>query len=289
MMTYTRTLSCWRSTRPAATASPPGSRASAVAWSGRCCPGWDTFSPELKANVGQLLHTGNNICSTSVKANASLAWASAGEAKAVISTWSSSLRWLCFGSVEFLSSSSCCLFLIEPRPSTAIFVIVSSCSCFNELPRGPSSFPTKLNWNWGEGKSKDDRRLPWGAPSLGWTPWPTAWQAARCRRRGDAALGLVDGLPPALGASLKKTNSFHLLPLHTELHFHSAPLQYLDGYGPCSISLDTSSFCWLASTYNDNNNFIPSVGLYLQGLLVTNQVPQVLHSSPVTHPEKQSV
>ena len=34
---------------------------------------------------------------------------------------------------------------MEPLPSTAILVIVSSCSRFIELPFGPSSFPTKLN------------------------------------------------------------------------------------------------------------------------------------------------
>jgi len=40
-----------------------------------------------------------------------------------------------------------CLSLMEPLPRIAIFVIVSSCSLFRELPLGPSSFPTKLNWN----------------------------------------------------------------------------------------------------------------------------------------------
>ena len=148
------------------------------------------------------------LYATSVKANANRAWASAGEAKAVISTWSSSLRWLCFGSVEFLSSSSCCLFLIEPRPSTAIFVIVSSCSCFSELPRGPSSLPTKLNWNSGfQGLKTNVTRsyqLPWGAPSLGWRPWLRAWQAARCKHQGVAALDLVDVLLPARVSSLKQ-------------------------------------------------------------------------------------
>lgn len=34
---------------------------------------------------------------------------------------------------------------IEPRPKMAIFVIVSSCKRFKELPFGPSNFPTKLN------------------------------------------------------------------------------------------------------------------------------------------------
>jgi len=40
-----------------------------------------------------------------------------------------------------------CLSLMEPLPRIAIFVIVSSCSLFRELPLGPSSFPTKLNCN----------------------------------------------------------------------------------------------------------------------------------------------
>jgi hypothetical protein len=40
-----------------------------------------------------------------------------------------------------------CLSLIEPLPRIAIFVNVSSCSLFRELPLGPNSFPTKLNWN----------------------------------------------------------------------------------------------------------------------------------------------
>jgi len=35
---------------------------------------------------------------------------------------------------------------IDPRPSIAIFVIVSSCNLFKELPFGPNNFPTKLNW-----------------------------------------------------------------------------------------------------------------------------------------------
>ena len=38
-----------------------------------------------------------------------------------------------------------CLSLMEPLPSTAILVMVSSCSRFIEFPFGPSSFPTKLN------------------------------------------------------------------------------------------------------------------------------------------------
>jgi hypothetical protein len=38
-----------------------------------------------------------------------------------------------------------CLSRMEPRPSIAIFVIVSSCRRFNEFPFGPSNFPTKLN------------------------------------------------------------------------------------------------------------------------------------------------
>jgi hypothetical protein len=40
-----------------------------------------------------------------------------------------------------------CLSLMEPLPRIAIFVIVSSCSLFRELPLGPNSFPTKLNCN----------------------------------------------------------------------------------------------------------------------------------------------
>lgn len=38
-----------------------------------------------------------------------------------------------------------CLSRMEPRPKMAIFVSVSSCSRFRELPLGPSSLPTKLN------------------------------------------------------------------------------------------------------------------------------------------------
>ena len=38
------------------------------------------------------------------------------------------------------------LSLIDPRPRMAIFVSVSSWSLFNELPLGPSSLPTKLNY-----------------------------------------------------------------------------------------------------------------------------------------------
>ena len=38
-----------------------------------------------------------------------------------------------------------CLSFMEPRPSTAILVIVSSCRRFIELPFGPNNFPTKLN------------------------------------------------------------------------------------------------------------------------------------------------
>ena len=39
---------------------------------------------------------------------------------------------------------------------------------------GAEQLPNKVELELREGKSKDDRRLPWGAPSLGWTPWPTA-------------------------------------------------------------------------------------------------------------------
>ena len=34
---------------------------------------------------------------------------------------------------------------IEPRPSTAILHIVSSCNRFIEFPLGPNNLPTKLN------------------------------------------------------------------------------------------------------------------------------------------------
>ena len=44
-----------------------------------------------------------------------------------------------------MSVRTCCLFRMDPRPKTAILVMVSSCSRFIELPFGPSSFPTKLN------------------------------------------------------------------------------------------------------------------------------------------------
>lgn len=38
------------------------------------------------------------------------------------------------------------LSLMDPFPRMDIFVKVSSCKRFRELPRGPKSFPTKLNW-----------------------------------------------------------------------------------------------------------------------------------------------
>lgn len=44
------------------------------------------------------------------------------------------------------------LSLIEPLPRMDIFAPVSSCNLFMELPRGPSSFPTKLNCNGEEKK-----------------------------------------------------------------------------------------------------------------------------------------
>lgn len=39
------------------------------------------------------------------------------------------------------------LSLMDPFPRIDIFVRVSSCSLFNEFPRGPRSLPTKLNCN----------------------------------------------------------------------------------------------------------------------------------------------
>ena len=42
-----------------------------------------------------------------------------------------------------------CLSLMDPRPSTAILVMVSSWRRFIEFPLGPRSFPTKLNWRKG--------------------------------------------------------------------------------------------------------------------------------------------
>lgn len=36
---------------------------------------------------------------------------------------------------------------MDPLPRIDIFVRVSSCSLFNEFPRGPRSLPTKLNCN----------------------------------------------------------------------------------------------------------------------------------------------
>lgn len=56
------------------------------------------------------------------------------------------------------AKAGCCyptlsLSLIEPFPRMDIFAPVSSCNLFMELPRGPSSFPTKLNCN-GEKKKQ---------------------------------------------------------------------------------------------------------------------------------------
>ena len=112
--------------------------------------------------------TGTRKRRISVRARAIRAWASAGAAYAVISTWRSSLRCLYRGSSEWRYSSSyfeqkkkvtkiklklklkldftLCLSRIEPRPRMAILVNVSSCRRLSELPLGPSNLPTKLNW-----------------------------------------------------------------------------------------------------------------------------------------------
>jgi hypothetical protein len=49
--------------------------------------------------------------------------------------------------IQYTHIRTFCLSFMEPRPSTAILVIVSSWSRFMELPFGPNSFPTKLNCN----------------------------------------------------------------------------------------------------------------------------------------------
>lgn len=46
------------------------------------------------------------------------------------------------------------LSLMEPLPRMDIFTPVSSCNLFMEFPRGPSSFPTKLNCNTEEKKKQ---------------------------------------------------------------------------------------------------------------------------------------
>lgn len=56
---------------------------------------------------------------------------------------------------------------MDPLPRMDIFAPVSSCNRFMEFPRGPSSFPTKLNcntgggvgWGWGWGGGKAIRLL----------------------------------------------------------------------------------------------------------------------------------
>lgn len=62
-----------------------------------------------------------------------------------------------FQSQKSKAKAGCCystlsLSLIEPLPRMDIFAPVSSCNLFMELPRGPSSFPTKLNCNGEEKK-----------------------------------------------------------------------------------------------------------------------------------------
>lgn len=54
------------------------------------------------------------------------------------------LRYLKHSLLKY-SSLTFVLSLIEPFPKIDIFVSVSSCKRFRELPRGPKSFPTKLN------------------------------------------------------------------------------------------------------------------------------------------------
>lgn len=52
------------------------------------------------------------------------------------------------------------LSLMDPLPRMDIFTPVSSCNRFMEFPRGPSSFPTKLNCDTGEKKQSDTLSMP---------------------------------------------------------------------------------------------------------------------------------
>lgn len=92
--------------------------------------------------------TGTRNRRTSAKAYAMRACASAGAANVDISTCRSSNRCVYRGSPLSRSSSSFLRSRTDPRPKTAILHIVSSCRRFIELPLGPSSLPTKLNWCW---------------------------------------------------------------------------------------------------------------------------------------------
>lgn len=52
------------------------------------------------------------------------------------------------------------LSLMEPLPRMDILVSVSSCSLFSEFPRGPRSFPTKLNCTGRKNKSVSQEAWP---------------------------------------------------------------------------------------------------------------------------------
>lgn len=52
-----------------------------------------------------------------------------------------------------------CLSFMDPLPNTAILHMVSSCSLLSEFPLGPSSLPTKLNWNQKENKTVQQRDI----------------------------------------------------------------------------------------------------------------------------------
>ena len=91
---------------------------------------------------------------------------------------------------------------MEPLPRTAIFVIVCSWSLFMEFPFGPSSLPTKLNWNKLNLQrvrrikvvSREGRGVPPVPPShrpsgalwRGLGPWQSAWRAAPGKCRGSS-------------------------------------------------------------------------------------------------------
>ena len=156
---------------------------SIAAWP--CCSSVSRIEPPVEGESDISMDISAHI----VRANAILAWASAGGANAVISTWRSSWRCWYFGSWEARNSSSClqlfamreyqnygrnrnrnnsklqvkflnscynmmrkkllcvCPSWMEPVHRTAICVIVCSWSLFMKFPFGPSSLPTKLNWN----------------------------------------------------------------------------------------------------------------------------------------------
>lgn len=95
------------------------------------------------------------------------------------------------------------LSLMDPLPRMDIFTPVSSCNRFMEFPRGPSSFPTKLNCNTGQ---KDRSGMLSVFPIK-------AWRRGQMRIKSQTVCGQIC-LKPSLSVQWRNSTCLETLAGH---------------------------------------------------------------------------